>query len=204
MKLTVRPAGPFQESVQSARGGAVSLTGTWKVSGENAILDGTYSEGPPRMQGTKRTLTVKKSDDHTLEGMRWSVHEGEVTEETFLCCRLCLYYKILDTPKRSAGKSGAGAWGSIWPDDGWVNSLDESEWIIVKVTPTRVFSWGHRLVARLAPGRPGASPCTRGRATSRPAPALGSRRGVVPSRTGRPSTSRCRSRHRSRREPRRH
>ena len=24
------------------------------------------------MQGTKRTLTVKKSDDHTLEGMRWS------------------------------------------------------------------------------------------------------------------------------------
>ena len=103
MKLTVRPAGPFQESVQSARGGAVSLTGTWKVSGENAILDGTYSEGPPRMQGTKRTLTIKKSDDQTLEDSRH--------------------------PERSAGKSGAGAWGSIWAENGGVNSLDEPEWI---------------------------------------------------------------------------
>jgi len=72
LKLTVKPDGTFQESIQSARGGAVSLTGTRKVSGENAILDGTYSEGPPRMQGTKRTLTVKKSDDNTLERMRWS------------------------------------------------------------------------------------------------------------------------------------
>ena len=71
LKLTVKPDGTFQESIQSARGGAVSLTGTWKVSGENAILDGTYSEGPPKMQGTKRTLTVKKSDDNTLEGLRW-------------------------------------------------------------------------------------------------------------------------------------
>ena len=49
LKLTVKPDGTFQESIQSARGGAVSLTGTWKFSGENAILNGTYSEGPPRM-----------------------------------------------------------------------------------------------------------------------------------------------------------
>ena len=196
LKLTVKPDGTFQESIQSARGGAVSLTGTRKVSGENAILDGTYSEGPPRMQGTKRTLTVKKSDDNTLERMRWSQSNNQTLPIS--------YTRRL---------------GIDWPDDGLVNSLDESESIIVEVTPTRVFSWGHRLAARLAreergapsavrrggaPVRTGASPCTRGRATSRPAPALGSRRGVVPSRTGRPSTSRCRSRHRSRREPRRH
>src|SRR5512132_173533 len=66
-KLVVKPDGTFQEDIQSARGGAIVVGGKWKVAGENAVLEGTYNGGPPFMNGTKRTLTVKKSGDNSLD-----------------------------------------------------------------------------------------------------------------------------------------
>jgi hypothetical protein len=71
-KLTVKPDGSFEEDILSARGGRLAAVGKWKVAGESAIFEGSYVGGPPGMNGTKRTVTLKKSGDNNLEGMRLS------------------------------------------------------------------------------------------------------------------------------------
>jgi hypothetical protein len=53
-KLTVNPDGTFQENIQSARGGAIVVAGKWRVSGETAILEGTFNGGPYIIDGTKK------------------------------------------------------------------------------------------------------------------------------------------------------
>jgi hypothetical protein len=60
------------EEILSVRGGRFGAVGKWKVSGESAIFDGTYVGGTAAMNGTKRTVTLKKSGDNNLEGTRFS------------------------------------------------------------------------------------------------------------------------------------
>src|SRR4029453_10825727 len=61
-----KPDGTFQENIQSARGGAIVVAGKWKVSGESAILEGTFNGGRYIIDGTKKTLIVKKRGEKTL------------------------------------------------------------------------------------------------------------------------------------------
>jgi len=82
-KLMVNPAGTFQESIQSARGGAIVVAGKWRVSGDSAILEGTFNGGPYIINGTKKTLIVKKSGDDTLEGTRLSHYNNQARPITF-------------------------------------------------------------------------------------------------------------------------
>ena len=57
-KLMVNPDGTFQENIQSARGGAVVVAGKWRVSGESAILEGTFNGGPYIIEVERSTRTV--------------------------------------------------------------------------------------------------------------------------------------------------
>jgi hypothetical protein len=82
-KLMVNPDGTFQENIQSARGGAIVVAGKWKVSGESAILEGTFNGGPYIIDGTKKTLIVKKSGDNTLEGTRLSHYNNQALPISF-------------------------------------------------------------------------------------------------------------------------
>ena len=76
-KLVVSPDGTFQENIQSARGGAIVVAGKWRVTGESVILEGTFNGGPYLINGTKKTLIVKKSGDNTLEGTRLSHYNNQ-------------------------------------------------------------------------------------------------------------------------------
>jgi hypothetical protein len=78
-----KPDGTFQENIQSARGGAIVVAGKWKVSGESAILEGTFNGGPYIINGTKKTLVVKKSGDDTLEGTRLSHYNNRALPISF-------------------------------------------------------------------------------------------------------------------------
>ena len=71
-KLIVKPDGTFEEDILSVRGGRLGAVGKWKVSGESVIFDGTYVGGTAAMNGTRRTVTLKKSGDNSLEGTRLS------------------------------------------------------------------------------------------------------------------------------------
>jgi hypothetical protein len=68
-QLTVKPDGKFEEAIRSARGGRLHVVGTWKISGETAVLDGTYQGGPTMINGTRKTLTLRR-DGEALEGTR--------------------------------------------------------------------------------------------------------------------------------------
>jgi len=70
-QLTIKPDGTFEEDYHSARGGRLSMTGKWKISGDSVVLEGVVQGGPPGVHATKRTITLKKAGD-ALEGTRFN------------------------------------------------------------------------------------------------------------------------------------
>lgn len=53
------------------------------MQGESAILEGTFNGGPYIIDGTKKTLIVKKSGDNTLEGTRLSHYNNQALPISF-------------------------------------------------------------------------------------------------------------------------
>jgi hypothetical protein len=81
-ELTVKPDGTFEESILSARGGRLYVVGRWQVSGDKAILEGTYQGGPASINATKKTLTLSRNGD-VLDGTRLTHYNNQTLPITF-------------------------------------------------------------------------------------------------------------------------
>ena len=70
-EIVFREDGTYTGEIQSVRGGLLKIAGAYKVAGDTLNVDGSYTEGPAGIQGTKFTYTLKRVGED-LEGTGYS------------------------------------------------------------------------------------------------------------------------------------
>jgi hypothetical protein len=81
-EIVLEEGGTFKGDVQSARGGLVNLSGSWKIEAARVALDGTYVSGPRAVNGTKFVLSLARSGE-ALEGTRYSAWNNSTIPISF-------------------------------------------------------------------------------------------------------------------------
>jgi hypothetical protein len=75
-ETVLKDDGTFKREVQSARGGLVTVVGTWKASRDEVTLEGLY-QGNPYVSGQKLVLVLRRTGEDQLQGEVVSPVDGK-------------------------------------------------------------------------------------------------------------------------------
>jgi hypothetical protein len=81
-EILLNEGGTFKGDIQSARGGLINISGSWRIEVGKVILDGTYVTGPQGPRGTKFGLTLTRSGE-ALEGTRYAAWNNSTIQISF-------------------------------------------------------------------------------------------------------------------------